>query len=175
MARVIVLFFSALSTVAVAGAAAAEIYRCVGRDGKVTFTTSQAACPGAKPHELKGRVEHMKNTPPPARRTRGAGRLSAELEEAQAAQWRAKKVRAQQDLESAKQRSEQWRQFVAWCNRGGELYETDRSGLRKDYSCGQADREWEAAEAQRKALAHYLAEGLEEECRRSECLPGWIR
>lgn len=175
MARMILFSLLVLTVTGAASSAAAEIFRCVGRDGKVTFTSSQATCPGAKPHELTGRVEHMKNLPVPKRRARSSRSASSGLEEAQAAQWRAKKTRAQRELQSATERSEQWRQFVTWCNRGGELYETDQSGLRKDYSCSQADREWEAAKAQSKALAHYLEEGLEEECRRSDCLPGWIR
>ncbi len=172
MARLVSLCIATFAVLGISGSAEAEIYRCVARDGTVTYTSSESACPGAKPHKLRGRIERVNKAPPPARAVR---RPQPAPEAGQAAQWRAKKAAAKQQLDVTTQRSEQFRHFVTWCNRGGDLYQTDRSGLRRQYSCEDADREWENAKRQRDAAAQYLAEGLEEECRRSGCLPGWIR
>jgi hypothetical protein len=51
--------FIALASIALfAELAASEIFKCVDASGKVTFVNDRSACPDAKPHTLKGRVEH---------------------------------------------------------------------------------------------------------------------
>jgi len=50
--------FIALASIALfAGPAASEIFKCVDASGNVTFVNDRSACPDAKPHTLKGRVE----------------------------------------------------------------------------------------------------------------------
>jgi hypothetical protein len=39
--------------------ATSEIFKCVDASGNVTFVNDRSACPDAKPHPLKGRVESM--------------------------------------------------------------------------------------------------------------------
>ncbi len=65
--------------------------------------------------------------------------------------------------------------MVAWCNRGGELYVTQETGIRKGVKCGDAKRQFAASTTRTRELERYLREGLEEECRRAGCLPGWLR
>jgi len=51
--------FTALASVALFAALAnAEFFKCVDADGNETFVNQRSACPGAKPHTLKGRVDH---------------------------------------------------------------------------------------------------------------------
>jgi hypothetical protein len=48
----------ALASVAlIAEPAVSEIFKCVDASGKVTFVNERSACPNAKPHALKGRVD----------------------------------------------------------------------------------------------------------------------
>lgn len=50
--------FIALAPVAlIAAPATSEIFKCVDAAGKVTFVNERSACPNAKPHNLKGRVD----------------------------------------------------------------------------------------------------------------------
>lgn len=39
--------------------AISEIFKCVDASGRVTFVNQRSACPDAKPHNLKGRVDHV--------------------------------------------------------------------------------------------------------------------
>ena len=51
--------FIALASIALfAEPAVSEIFECVDASGNVTFVNDRSACPDAKPHRLKGRVEH---------------------------------------------------------------------------------------------------------------------
>ena len=61
------------------------------------------------------------------------------------------------------------------CNRGHALYVEDETGIRRSYKCRDVDNEYEQAKARLAGLRLYLDDGLEEECRRAGCLPGWIR
>ncbi|MEN8162353.1 MAG: hypothetical protein ABFS41_19940, partial [Myxococcota bacterium] len=60
-------------------------------------------------------------------------------------------------------------------NRGHEVWATDRDGLKRGVDCNDAKRQEAQLRRATQQLEHYLAEGLEDECRRSGCLPGWIR
>ncbi len=42
-----------------AAPAISEIFKCVDASGRVTFVNQRSACPDAKPHTLKGRVDHV--------------------------------------------------------------------------------------------------------------------
>ena len=66
--------------------------------------------------------------------------------------------------------------MVKACNRGAELYVEDGStGIRDGYSCNRVKEERGEVAASVTQTEYFLAEGLEEECRRAGCLPGWIR
>ena len=65
--------------------------------------------------------------------------------------------------------------MVSWCNRGGELVLEERIGMRRDYSCTDARRATTASPRPPTELPRYLDGGLEDECRREGCLPGWVR
>lgn len=160
-----------LGLVALAAPADAEIYRCTGPDGNLRFTGDASECPGAKKHEPKRKIQKLPSAPtrrsPPAR--------AAVTEEADAARWRGKKQQAEQQLAWLEARLPGMRKATTWCNRGDTLYRTDDLGRRSTVKCKDVIVEYQRLEQARAKAAHYLSEGLEEECRRSGCLPGWIR
>ena len=157
--------------------AGAEIYKCVGPDGNTLFTSDQSQCPGAERHQSTGRLETVPMVPrssvrhPPARRR---GRTIDRVPGGEAL-WRGKKLRAETELRDLEGRLEYVRQAVGWCNRGHALYSEDETGVRRGYDCKKVYNEYEQVKAQMSGLRLYLEEGLEEECRRAGCLPGWIR
>jgi hypothetical protein len=53
------LFIALASIALLAEPAHSEIFKCVDASGKVTFVNDRGACPGAKPHTLKGRVNRV--------------------------------------------------------------------------------------------------------------------
>ena len=54
----IALFIALASIGLFAAPAISEIFKCVDASGRVTFVNQRSACPDAKPHTLKGRVDH---------------------------------------------------------------------------------------------------------------------
>ena len=157
--------------------AQAELYRCVGADGKVSFTDNPGACGDARVHEPADVIQNVPAVPPPAapRRPAASRRLQQQAEADAERSWRMKKRQSERELEVLERRREQVRDYVAWCNRGGDLYRKDEAGLKRRVSCDRVDRELEDLEARVASLRAYLDEGLQEECRRAGCLPGWVR
>ncbi len=157
----------------------AELFRCVQPDGRTIYTDNAASCPNAAKHEPKGRIQNIPTglvgapRPPPAAAQRET--IERAARESDAAFWRQKKAHKQAELANLEQRHERLRRYVTWCNRGGELFRRDEAGLRSKVDCRSVDREFEEMSRELEALRAYLASGLEEECRRSGCLPGWIR
>jgi hypothetical protein len=152
--------------------AQAEIYRCEGADGQVRFSSEASACPGAKPHELRGEVQSVTTTRPNALRVTMP---DTDLDEAEAKRWRHKRREAETELGIVRGQGEQLADLVGWCRSGGGLTTRDELGVKRAYSCKEATNEWERARARIAELEAYLDEGLEEECRQAGCLPGWIR
>ena len=165
-----------LAGLALASPANTEIYRCTGPDGTVRFTGDASQCPGAKKHESKGEIQAIPVSASSRSRMSPAARAEpAMTEDANAARWRGKKLQAQQQLADLEARLPGLRKATGWCNRGSTLYRTDDLGRRRTIKCDDVLKEFEQLEQARDQVSHYLAEGLEEECRRSGCLPGWIR
>lgn len=166
------LIFLCLAT---ASAAGAEMYKCQGADGKTLYTSDPSQCPGTRVHDLKGQVQSVERSVPTPARRRSAAASAAESE-AGRNQWRQKKREAEAVLRESRSRLAYLEKMVTACNRGAELYvEDDDTGIRKGYPCHLV-KEDHAATIQSVATGEqYLAEGLEEACRRSGCLPGWIR
>lgn len=171
----------ALALLLVAPPAWADIFRCRHGDGTTTFTSNPSSCPsGSRLHEPKGSIQivpgagrpihEQRATPPRAR-----GGAAAQAEDAQESMWRRKRVEAERELAGLESGAAQFQRLVTFCNRGGELTVEDEVGLRKKYSCDQVRRDWEEAQAREILLRAYLGGGLEDECRRAGCLPGWIR
>lgn len=159
------------------GSAAAELYRCEGPDGQVQFSDNPGACPRAAAHEPGDRIQRVPSAPPPAAPRGDAGQrvLHEQAEADRERSWREKKRRAQHELAELERRRERVRELVVWCNRGGELYRRDDAGLKRKVSCGSVHEDLASLEEGIAHLSAYLEEGLEEECRRAGCLPGWIR
>jgi hypothetical protein len=172
-----------LAALCAAGApAAAEIYRCKGPDGKTLFTSSAAACPGAERHDPSREVQRVPSDSGEAPGEADVpGALDAgaepapESEDAQAAMWKRKRTEAEGELRDIDRNFDELEEIVTWCNRGGDLVVEDKVGVREDYSCDEARESYERANGRRKQLKRYLAGGLEDECRRAGCLPGWVR
>ena len=181
----------ALTLLAAAVPAGAEMYRCEKPDGTITFTGDASACPGAAPHAPKGNLQRLDGgdsgsdaavapdamesdaDAPPARPAKR--RDPAADEEAQAATWRAKRSEAEAESRQVASALDEFQEMVTWCNRGGSIELEERTGMRRDYSCTEARAEHDRLSARSTELKRYLAGGLEEECRREGCLPGWVR
>jgi hypothetical protein len=175
MARALLL--TVVLTLAAGSPGRAEIYKCVGADGKTLFTSDRSQCPSAVRHQPAGRLEKLPARSRPSvrgapARLRGRGLGSVAGNEAL---WRGKKLRAEAELQDLEGRLEYMRRAVGWCNRGHSLYAEDDTGIRRSYSCRDVHNEHEQLKARLAGLRLYLDEGLEEECRRAGCLPGWIR
>lgn len=180
MSWVNLLAIAMMACFASAGVATAELYRCVRADGSTVYTDSKATCPGAKAHHPTGVVQNYRSpAPAPAR---AAVSLRAEraalIDRSQAASeasWRRKKQQTIDELEKVTKRIGNWKRFVTHCNRGGSLYRTKENGLRTGLSCDWLRREVPTLENRRDVLQEYLDHGLREDCRKSGCLPGWLR
>jgi hypothetical protein len=158
--------------------AAAQTYKCQGPDGKMLFTSDRSLCPSAARHESSGQIQRSTGAParPAPPRVPAARRQLATPDEAhEATAWRVKKRQAEAGLQQARLRLEGLDRVAGWCNRGHEIYAEDVDGLRQDVSCEELEAEQQAVRREEKRLEAYLEEGLEEECRRAGCLPGWIR
>lgn len=156
--------------------ALAEIYKCVGADGQTLYTSDQSQCPGAEEHQSTGRLETVTSQPRPSVRRSPARSLRSTPQVAGGeALWRGKKLRAETELRDLEGRLEYMHRAVGWCNRGHDLYVEDKRGIRSGYDCGKVQNEYQQIKARVAGLRVYLDEGLEEECRKAGCLPGWIR
>jgi len=159
-------------------AARAELYKCQGADGKTLFTSDRSQCPGAAVHEPGGEIQRTQPTGPAHAPTQLRPPRPAALapdDEAEAQVWRAKRVEAEAALDQARARLAAMRQVAGWCNHGREVFAEDQDGLRQGVSCEEVDATELALRREQKRLEAYLGEGLEEECRRAGCLPGWLR
>ena len=178
-------------TLLLAAPARAEMYRCTGPDGRPIFTSDASVCPGAARHEPSRDVQRVPGAAPswsgdpalageapgPAGRRPAppAARAGDDLDDAQAAMWRRKRTQAEEELRGLERGEGELKEIVSWCNRGGELVIEDEVGLRDRYDCDDAREAYERASVRLKELRRYLSGGLEDECRRAGCLPGWIR
>jgi hypothetical protein len=162
---------------AVPAAAAAELYKCRGPDGKTLFTSDRSQCPGAEAHEPSGSLQRTGPAPAPrkAPAARPAARPDPIDEEAEAATWRAKRERAEAALRDVDARIAELHEAAGWCNRGYAIYAEDGDGLRRGVDCEDVDAREAELRRERAKLEAYVEEGLEEECRQAGCLPGWIR
>ena len=164
--------------VLIAPTASAEIYKCVGRDGKTVFTSGPSTCPGRKPHEIRGTLQTvpMAERSVPARRTRSsAGPAAPAVEDGQAAMWRRKRAETERELVQLREQVPDYYKYVGWCNRGSDLYIRDEAGMKRGFSCKRVRSEHERLVKRQTELEAYLEDGLAEECRKAGCLPGWIR
>ena len=170
-----------LVSLGVGSPAFAEIYKCQGPDGDTLYTTDRSQCPGAEAHDLKGQIQSVESSRSvtsrrasrPARRARAG---SPDIEATQRAHWQAKKREAQATLAESQERLRYLERMVTACNRGAELWVEDAdTGIRQGYSCNRVKAERAEVATLVTQAEHFLAEGLEEQCRRAGCLPGWIR
>lgn len=158
-----------------AASAGAGIYECTGPDGKVRYTSDPSQCTKAAPKVLeKGLqrvIEDSGRRPRAVRPAAPRGAAGDGLE----AMWRSKRPAAKRELQEVEQRLGRMRQVVGSCNRGGEWYRETESGIREHVSCDELRSQHQELQQRRAELVQYLAEGLEDECRRAGCQPGWVR
>lgn len=172
-----------------AAPAAAEIYKCVAADGSTIFVSNPDNCPSGAvaPHVPKGAFHAIEKAPEPASEAPEAAppqpaapqaparAAAAASEEALAAQWKRKRVDAEAELEKIRANIGEWGKIATWCNRGGSLAIEDEVGDSQPYDCAQAVEAHAKMTVRLKELEEYLDGGLRDECRKAECLPGWIR
>jgi hypothetical protein len=173
------------AVLALAAPAQAEIFKCVGPNGDVRFTSDASQCPNAAPHAPKpGALQRVEKGPPPLASARpgaptSARRLSPashDMSAAAEATWRQKKEEAERNVRTLEAQHERVLAAVRWCNKGhGVTTEDPRTGIRTPISCSQIDAERAQIEGDLERAHVYLETGLEEECRAAGCLPGWLR
>jgi hypothetical protein len=158
------------------GLAEAGIYKCTGPDGKTRYTSDPSHCPNAERQVLKKKVQkvieadaHRRRAPRPARARASRGGDGLE------AMWKGKRPAAERRLEDVEQRLARMQNVIKGCNRGSEFYTKDEAGIRRHISCEDLREKREELRTQHQSLVEYLADGLEDECRRGGCQPGWIR
>lgn len=155
--------------------APAELYRCVGAGGRVSFTDNPGSCPTAKPHQPPDVIQKGPPPAPPAAPAASRAVLRDQAEQDHARTWREKKRHMERELAMLQARRDDIQEYAVWCKRGGDIYRKDAAGLKQKVSCGSVHAEVDRLEKGIAAARAYLEEGLAEECRRAGCLPGWIR
>jgi Domain of unknown function (DUF4124) len=179
--RLVALALLGVAVLALSGAARAEIYSCRGPDGNTIYSSDPAACPGTLPHAPSREVQRLggssggeEGAQPPGAQA-GPREAVPESEDAQAAMWKRKRLDAEAEVKEIDRGIGEFKEIVTWCNRGGDLAIEDKVGVREDYSCEEAQATYDKMARRQKELHQYLSGGLEDECRRAGCLPGWIR
>ena len=104
-----------------------------------------------------------------------APRPTVDVDAARAAQWRARKLRAEREKAELTRHAGSYRQVVTWCNRGAAIRSSRDAPLPPGYDCDSAREEYAQLRERLVELESYLDRGLADECRRAGCLPGWIR
>lgn len=173
MCRMLLLVFA----LAVPGAAQAGIYKCTAADGTVRYTSDASHCPNAQEQKLEKPLQRVLSDEGTRRRyTRPAsvrrGKVGGDGLEAM---WKAKRPAAQQELDEVEHKLVQMEKVIKGCNRGGEWFKTDEAGMRKHIPCEELRERRAAMRKKRDDLKDYLFDGLEDECRRAGCRPGWVR
>ena len=161
-----------------AAEAYAGIYKCTGPDGKTVFTSDRSACPGAKPHVLKKKLQTVldgHDSRVLQKRSRPAARRVGAKDDGIERMWRRKRPEAERELEQVEAQLTRMLQVIKGCNRGGEWYRTEESGIRTHVPCSELQERYTEIQQKRGKLVRYLADGLEDECRRAGCQPGWVR
>jgi len=170
---------------AIAASAQAEIFRCVGPNGAVRFTSSASQCPNAAPHAPKeGALQRVEKPAAPLASAR-PGSSSAHRTAVPAARdpsaateaaWRERKAEAERNLRTLEAAQERVLAAVHWCNKGHSVTTEDpRTGLREQVPCKDIDADRAKIARELEQAREVLATGLEEECREAGCMPGWIR
>ena len=159
-----------------ADAAEAGIYKCTGPDGKTRYTSDRSQCRNAEPQILKRKLQNvLDHGAARSRASRPAAQRHGAAGDGLESMWRAKRSTAERRLEEAEHRTSEMRKVIRSCNRGGEWYKTQESGIRKHIPCSELREKLAEAQQKRDDLVQYLADGLEDECRRAGCRPGWVR
>jgi hypothetical protein len=157
------------------GVAAGDVFKCV-RNGKTTFTSDPSQCPGGRAQELEDRVQTVPTrAPAPARAAPRTSVAPPSAVDGQAEMWRRKREDAERELHILGQEMPDYEKYVGWCGNGDTLWAKDEAGLKRRVPCSQVRADLARMRARREQLEQYLAGGLEEECRRAGCLPGWVR
>jgi hypothetical protein len=151
------------------------IYKCTAPDGSTRYTSDASHCPNAQEQVLKKKVQKViDHDTTRSRRARPAARRRPQGDGLEA-MWKAKRPAAQRELADTERRLKQMHDVIKGCNRGGEWYKTDEAGIRRHIPCNELRERRAKLQQKREELTDYLADGLQDECRRSGCQPGWVR
>jgi hypothetical protein len=187
--RVVLAVLAVLSLAA--PARAGGLYRCVRPDGTVLFSDQANACPDGSRHEPQNRLQVLPSPSGPASIAPGDDPAEPAVEQEQ--YWRELAATRRRELEEAERRAALLEEQYATCRRGAHVRirppdrplwpavvlpqqrDPEQEEQEADASCDESRRVFEEAQTEVEVLRLYLEEGLEDDCRRAECLPGWIR
>jgi len=114
------------------------------------------------------------DVPPAAHRNLPAQRFSdTDPDAAEATHWRQKLHQARQDEERAAHALELAERDYRSCRRRENLGSSSQTHIPGETSCDEAPVE--AAQREYERAKTYAEDGIEDECRRAGCLPGWLR
>jgi len=164
-----------------AAPAHADLYRCIGPDGGLVFTDNESICPGAATYEPSGALQTHRSEAPPSHAAdspwvkRRPNLSPANEQTAMRHHWQEKKIVKERELRVLEERSEYLSRFVTGCNRGAVVVGRDETGIKRTVSCDKIRAEYQQNLERQQPIREYLDSGLQRECRRAGCLPGWIR
>jgi len=158
-------------------AAAADLLRCTGPDGKTVFTDDKSVCPHAEPYQPSGSVHGVVTTPaaPSEDAPKAPDAKSADAKAADAEHWRQLKSQKEEELRQLTSEETMLRGYVNFCNDGHTVFSRDAAGVKEKIPCSQLHARLSGLDARAAQLRNYLEVELPEECRKAGCLPGWIR
>ena len=166
-------------------AAAADLLRCTGPDGRTIFTDDKSVCPEAKPYEPSGSVQSVSKPQAPRGETSPSskapdapaapGPSAKDAQAAEAEHWRERKRLKQDELRQLMAEQTHLKSYVTFCNDGHTVFTRDAAGVKEKIPCSQLHARLDEIDAQTASLRNYIENELPEECRRAGCLPGWIR
>jgi hypothetical protein len=172
----------ALATALAAGRARADLLRCTGPDGRTIYTDDKSLCPDSARYEPSGAVHSVDSAAPgpepeaDTRKARAARRVQVQDARAgEARRWRDRKQAKEEELRQVVAERDALKGWVAFCNHGNIVFTRDEAGIKERVHCSELSGRLAALDARAAGIRDYLENELPEECRRSGCLPGWIR
>jgi hypothetical protein len=143
------------------------------------YTDQKSTCPGSEPSQPTGVVHRApaaeaRESEPVSPLASPGTSISEDAADA-SAEWKQKKVAAEEKVAKIRARHDWLKGYVSYCNRGAYITTRDDAGIQRVVNCSELKREFHDLERQEADAREYLATGLPEECRKAGCLPGWLR
>jgi hypothetical protein len=156
---------------------AGDIFRCELADGRILFTHDRSACPDAKLEEGRSEVQRYAAPPAPAPSPQhpAAPGSNTDSDAIRAASWQNKRSSTERKLEKLRTELAETAEVAEMCRAHYVFQRDPLTGIKERVNCSELREEMKSLRDQIAEAEMYLEEGLEEECRKAGCLPGWIR